>query len=295
MVFELDGGPQETTLHLVPLMYTATKIRGLGLEFTIENGKPLRMLFDTGASGIVVNQRAIDKVGLSHLGTIEAHGIGDQGARNGFVSVAEFCKIASLTYKTCVMQVFEGKHPAGDEDGLIGADFFSGYIIQIDFQRRLLHLTPQPAREPNPQGYNRTLLPDEKDFTPVFLYGHQLMVPTRLNGKTWGLFLIDTGSSMSMVDSTLARLSTKVYGNSYLRVRGVSGEVNKVFEAENAMLEFATFRQRNLGLTSFDLNNSTDHIPVRKSGIFGFPLLYMFRLTIDYRNGLVKFDYVYKK
>lgn len=294
-VFELDGERQEITLHLFPLMYTATKIRGLGLQFTIEDGKPLRMLFDTGASGILVNQKAIDKVGLNHLGTIEGRGIGDKGPRNGFISVAETCKIGALSYKTCVMRVLEGKHPAGDEDGLIGADFFSGYIIQIDFQRRLLHLTPQPAREPNPQGYNRTPLPDEKDFTPIFRYGHELMVPTRLNGKTSGLFLIDTGSSLSMVDSTFARLSTKVYGNSYMHIHGISGEVNKVFEAENATLEFATFRQQNLGLTAVNLNNSPEHIPVRVSGIFGFPLLNLFRLTIDYRNGLVKFDYIYKR
>lgn len=293
-VFELDAGLQETTLHLVPLMYTATKIRGLGLDFTIENGKRLVLLLDTGASGIMVNQKAVDKVGLSHLGTIEGQGIGDKGPRNGFVSVADTCKIATLTYKTCVMRVFEGKHPTGDEDGLIGADFFSRYIIQIDFQRHLLHLTPQPVRESSPQGYNRSPSDDEKDFTPIFRYGHQLMVPTRLNGKTWGLFLIDTGSSISMVDSTFARLSTKVYGNSYLHVRGLSGEVNKVFEADSAQLEFATFRQRNLGLTAVNLNNSPEHVPVRMSGIFGFPLLDLFRLTIDYRNGLVKFDYVKK-
>jgi predicted aspartyl protease len=293
-IFELDAEPKETTLHLIPLMISANKIYGMGLEFTIENGKRMTMLLDTGASGILVNQRAIDKIGLNHLGTMEVHGIGDQGARNGFASVAESCKIDTLHFKTCLLRVVEGKHPAGDEDGLIGTDFFSGYIIHIDFQRRLLHLIPQPAREPNPQGYDRAPSSDEKDFTPIYRYGHQLMVPTRLNGKTWGLFLIDTGSGMSFVDTSFARLSTKVYGDSWRRVRGISGNVDKVFEADKAQLEFATFRQENLGLTSFNLNNSTEHAPVRMSGIFGFPLLSLFRLTIDYRNGLMKFDYVFK-
>ena len=69
-----------------------------------------------------------------------------------------------------------------------------------------------------------------------------------------------------------------------------SGEVNKVFKADKATLEFATFRQENLGLTAVDLNNAPGHSSVRMSGIFGFPLLDMFRITIDYRNGLVKFD-----
>ncbi|MGC2662289.1 MAG: retropepsin-like aspartic protease, partial [Bryobacteraceae bacterium] len=294
-VFQLDGERQETTLHLVPLMATASRLGGLGLEFTMGGKKRLLLLFDTGASGIVVNQRAIDKLGLNHLGAIETGGAGDKGPRQGFISIADSCKVGTLSYKTCVLQVLQGRHPAGDEDGLIGADFFSNYVIQIDFQKKLLHLTPQPAREANPQGYDRDLPPDEKDFTWVYRFGHQLMVPTRLNGKTSGLFLIDTGGGVSTVDSTFARLSTKVYGNSWMHIRGISGEVNDVFEAENATLEFASFRQRNLGLTSFNLNNSPEHRDIRMSGIFGFPLLYMFRLTIDYRNGAVKFDYVLKK
>jgi hypothetical protein len=42
------------------------------------------------------------------------------------------------------------------------------------------------------------------------------------------------------------------------------------------------------------LNNSPRHQEVRMSGILGLPVLAMFRLDIDYRNGLVNFDYVMK-
>jgi hypothetical protein len=47
-------------------------------------------------------------------------------------------------------------------------------------------------------------------------------------------------------------------------------------------------------MTAIDLNNSPDHQDVRMSGILGLPVLAMFRLTLDYRNGLVKFDPVFK-
>lgn len=134
----------------------------------------------------------------------------------------------------------------GDEDGLIDADFFSNYIIQIDFQKGLLHLVPQPPRDPSSQGYDRAISVDEKEFTPVFRFGHHLYVSTRLNDKSLGLFLIDTGSSSSSIDSTFAPLSTKIHGDSYMRVRGISGEVKDVFEADKAVIEFARYRQRNL-------------------------------------------------
>ena len=99
---------------------------------------------------------------------------------------------------------------------------------------------------------------------------------------------------MSNIDSTFASLSTKLSGNSSIRMRGISGDVTKVFEAEKAELQFARFRQSNLGLLAFNLNNAPEHQDVRMAGILGLPVLAMFRLTIDYRNGLVNFDYAMK-
>ncbi len=293
--FELEGGRKETTLDFLYLHDDPTRVRGVGLRVAIEGGKPLRLLFDTGASGIVLAQAAVDRAGLSHLGSFQARGIGDKGARNAFVSVANECVIGTLKYKTCVFQATEGKgRVAGDEDGLIGADVFSDYIIHIDFQKRQLHLVPQPDRPPNPQGYDRTIPPDEAAFTPVFQAADHLYVSTKVNGKSSGLFLIDTGAGLSNIDSTFARLSTKVHGNDYLHVKGVSGEVKDVFEADKAELQFGHFRQSNLGLAAFNLNNSSEHENFRMAGILGIPILSMFRLTIDYRNGLVKFEYAFK-
>lgn len=293
--FELEGERKETTLNLVYLHDSPTRVRGVGLQVAIEGGKPLRLLFDTGASGIVIAQAAVDRAGLSHLGSFQARGIGDKGARSAFLSVAEECDIGNLKYKTCVFHATEGKgRVAGDEDGLIGADVFSDYVIHIDFQKRQLHLVPQPDRPPNPQGYDRTIPPDEVGFTPVFRAGGHLYVSTKVNGRSTGLFLIDTGAGMSNIDSTFARLSTKVRGNDYLRVKGVSGEVKNVFEADKAELQFGHFRQSNLGLAAFDLNNSPEHEEFRMAGILGMPILSLFRLTIDYRNGLVNFEYAFK-
>ncbi|MBV9765733.1 MAG: aspartyl protease family protein [Acidobacteriaceae bacterium] len=294
-IFELDGPQQETTLRLEFLRDSPTRIRGVGLDVSIEGHRPVRLLLDTGASGILITQSAVDKAGLNHLGSFDSWGIGDKGTRKSFVTIADFCEVGSLKYKTCAIRALEGKgRVAGDEDGLIGADFFAGYLIQIDFQKRLLHLTPQPKRPDNPQGYDRAIPPEEAGFTPVFRFGHGLFVQTIVNGRSSGLFLLDTGASISNIDSTFARLSTKIHGNDFMHVKGISGSVKDVFEADKAELQFAHFRQSNLGLVAFNLNNAPEHQEFRMSGILGIPVLSMFRLTIDYRNGLVNFDYVFK-
>jgi hypothetical protein len=85
--------------------------------------------------------------------------------------------------------------------------------------------------------------------------------------------------------------STKVYGNEYVRLKGISGRVKDVFEANKAVIEFAGYRQDNLGMMVWDLNNSGKHQEVRLAGVLGMPVLDLFRLTLDYRNGVVKFDY----
>lgn len=293
--FELIGEPKEEEVRLYELHDSPTRVRGVGVEFAIGDAHPMRLLLDTGASGILLSQATIDRAGLEHLGSTETHGIGDKGSRTGFVSVSNECHIGPLHYKACVVEALNGKgRVAGDEDGLIGTDVFSDYLIQLDFQKHLLHLRPQPPRPPNPQGYDREKGPAQNGFTPVFRFGHFLMVSTRLNGKTSGLFLLDTGSSGSLVDSTFARLSTKIHNDDYMRMRGISGEVKHVFEADKALIEFSVYRQRNIGLNAINLNNSPEHSEVRMDGILGMPVLAMFRLTLDYRNGLVKFDYVLK-
>ncbi len=291
-LYETEGPPQSVTLHLLRLMPTPNFLRGVGLELRIDGGHPLRMLFDTGASGIVVKQSAIDKAELEHLGSGEARGVGDKGSRNAFAAVASTCQVGDLKFKTCLIEALEGKgRIAGDEDGLIGADFFSHYLVTLDFEKFVMHLEPLPARPADPQGYDRSVPPAETQFTPVFRFGHQLLVSTKVNDKHTGLFLLDTGAGLSNIDSTFARLSTKIHGDSWTQVRGVSGQVKEVFEADKAELQFGRFKQRNVGLTAFNLNNSPEHQEVRTSGVLGYPLLSMFRLTIDYRNGLVNFEY----
>lgn len=293
--FELEGGPREVTLHLITLRSAPGRPYGVGLPLRIENARPLMLLLDTGASGIFVSQKAIDKAGLEHLGSGEAAGIGDKGKRTTFGAVAGTCAIASLKFKNCVIEASEGKHNVmGDVDGLLGADVFSDYLVTIDFQKLLLHLKPLPPRPPNAQGYDRVISQEEANFTPVFRFGHELLVSTTLNRKSTGLFLLDTGASISNVDSTFARYSTKVRGDYYTRVSGISGNVRDVFEADKAELAFSHFRQRNLGLTAFNLNNHPEHQEVRLAGTLGMPVLVMFRLTIDYRNGLVDFGYASK-
>ncbi|MBV8896143.1 MAG: tetratricopeptide repeat protein, partial [Acidobacteriaceae bacterium] len=153
--FERDSAPEELTL---PLSYLrdGPRIMGVTIQMSIEGRKPMKLVLDSGASGIVLSQAAIDKAGLNHVGSFQVGGIGDKGMRDAFLSVADTCSVGKLKFKTCIFQATTGKrHVIEDEDGLLGTDLFSDYLITIDFQRLQLHLVPLPERTVTAQGYDR--------------------------------------------------------------------------------------------------------------------------------------------
>jgi hypothetical protein len=167
--------------------------------------------------------------------------------------------------------------------------------MELNFQKYTLHLQPLPEQPPSPQGYDREVPANETDFTPIFRFGHELCLLTRVNQGVQGLFLLDTGATTSVIDTTFARLSTKLEKNDLIRMRGVSGDVKDVFVTGHANLQFARFTQDNVALPAVNLNTFPEHQETRLSGLIGFPVLYLFRLQLDYRNGLVKFDYIFEK
>jgi Aspartyl protease len=131
-----------------------------------------------------------------------------------------------------------------------------------------------------------------KGYSGVLRFGHMLLVPTKINEVTGKLFLIDSGAFNNTITPDAARDVTKVHGNSDMIVKGLSGAVNKVYETGEVVLEFGGLRQRNIDMVSFDLSNFSRSTGTEVSGILGFPLLNVLHLKINYRDALVKFEYV---
>ena len=109
------------------------------------NDRNQRLLLDTGASGILINRRAAEKAGLTKISAVQFGGIGDKGHRDAYLAVAENIRIGDLSFKDCVVTVSE-KSLGMDEDGVIGADVFSSYLVDIDIPGDTLRLSPLPRR-----------------------------------------------------------------------------------------------------------------------------------------------------
>jgi len=148
---------------------------------------------------------------------------------------------------------------------------------------------PTPAVRRLPM--DRYVAPEMAKWTPVFRFGHAILIPTHVNDSPSMLFMIDTGANVNMLSQRAAKQVTKISADPYSKVKGLSGDVQNVYRASKATLVFGHLAQKNQDVVTVDLSNMSRHLGTEVSGFLGFDTLRMLQLKIDYRDGLVDFVY----
>ncbi len=315
-----------TSIPFASLLRNATHIRAFGLEVKL-NDRAVRLEIDTGASGLLIGRAAAERAGLTAFSKTEMGGVGSQGHKQGYVAFADSIKIGALEFHDCAVTVIDAKNVV-NSDGLIGMDVFSNLLVTLDYPMRKLALGPLPQRPEDalpakpsletdegddpqeehsgeeaapkeagkaalpPRGpRNRYVAPEMKDWTPVYRVGHQLMLPAVLNKTTQKLFILDTGAFSTTISSETAREIGKLHTAEHMTIRGISGKVDKVYYADNVTFYFANLSQKADEAYAFDTSNISKHVGLDVSGFIGFTTLNQLTIHIDYRDGLVKFEY----
>jgi predicted aspartyl protease len=148
----------------------------------------------------------------------------------------------------------------------------------------------QPAKPASHGPYDRYVAPEMKDYTEVYRVGHNLILPASLNDKAVKLFIMDTGAWATTISQQAAREVSKLHSDD-TKVKGLNGEVNKVFTTDDITFKFAHLSQRAYGVYAFDTSHISKNAGMEISGFIGANTLKMLTIYIDYRDGLVKFDY----
>jgi predicted aspartyl protease len=319
-----------TQTPLVRLHHDPTDLAGYGLSVAL-NGSKTNLLLDTGASGILVNRRAAERAGVRKMTETKIWGIGDQGPKTAFIGIADSIRIGELEFQNCPVRVSESRSVAHG-DGLIGADVFENFLVEVNFPGEQLKLSELPKRpgqaneqlvlmneedetddpeeattetDANRKGQTKNLssatavsgpqdryiAPEMQSFSRVYRFGSHLLVPTRVGEAPLKLFMLDTGAFTNVISPAAAREVTKVHGDPDTPVMGISGSVKHVYSANKAVLQFGHLRQETQDMVSFDMTSTSDSEGVEVSGFLGFVTLRLLVLKIDYRDGLVDFDY----
>jgi predicted aspartyl protease len=313
-------------IPFVNLLRDATHIRSFGLDVKL-NDHDTRLQIDTGASGLLVSRSVADHAGLKQFSQTEVGGIGNQGKKAAYTTFADDIKIGSLEFKDCAVEVID-KGNVADSDGLIGMDVFSRFLVTLDYPMRKLVLAPLPPRpndttkptlethgntnedesagsttgppSPAPKPavhgpYDRYIAPEMEDWTRVYRVGHNLLLPASLNDSPPKLFIVDTGAFSTTVTPEVAREVTKVHSQDIISVRGVNGKVDKVFTADSITFKFANVAQKVDGVVAFATPTVSKNLNMEVAGFIGITALGQMTISIDYRDGLMKFAYDAKR
>jgi hypothetical protein len=203
--------------------------------------------------------------------------------------MAASLSIGDLEFADYPVQVLENAKST-DYDGLIGADVFQLFRVSIDFQhlRLILGAYPDGPTSADAPVDAPDAVPD--GFCPMLRFGHGLTVCTSVNEGPARLFLVDSGSSVDLVDTAIARESTRVGVDEGPGLSGIQGRVEKLWRARRITLLFAGLRHENPNLLAASLDGLGDASGVGIAGLLGMPVLWDMKVTIDYRNGAMRFE-----
>jgi hypothetical protein len=221
--------------------------------------------------------------------------------------LANSIKIGALEFRDCPVMVVDKRGSLLGEDGFIGSDVFQDFLIDLDFPNKKLRLGRLPkrpddasdqislltyAREADPSAKSGTSpdttashasLPTYTSvtkrffpaqfsfaFVPAFRFGHLLLIQTEVGDSPEPrIFAIDTGAPRNLFFVSTAREITKVQENSRVALKGLSGSVSKVYDAERTALHFAHVQQYADKETALNLEAISDEIGTEVSGVLG--------------------------
>jgi tetratricopeptide (TPR) repeat protein len=288
---------QSNRIKLSLILDGPQRRRGVAVRLILNQKETVKLLLDTGASGIAISPRLAEKAGLDAISgeTSEAKGIGDAQASSAISYLASEVRVGDVVFADYPVAVFRNAQSA-DFDGLIGADVFARFLVKIDFPQMEMSLEPRAgAAEIDDEAGPIDAGAPAPGFFRIFRFGDHLAIPTGIEGGRAGehsaLFLLDSGSSANLIDTDTAKQATDVSADSRITVKGVQGKVDKTSRASHVSLIFAGFRHDNPDLIAISLEKMGDSMGVGFGGILGLPVLGSLSVTIDYRDGTVKLEY----
>jgi predicted aspartyl protease len=293
--------PMETKLE--SLAIDAKTLRGFGLNVRV-NDIAAKLLLDTGSTGILVNSRIAEKAGVTRIADAPISGIGDHGPSAGYLAFAKRLQVGTLVFENCYVSVVDKKNSLG-EDGLIGADVFGDFLVDLDFPNVKLRLSELPrypdeatqdptlllnSYEEKPL-HNRWIPPQFASYEQIYRFGHFLLIPGQINNSPPKLFMLDTGAWDNFISPAAAKGYVKVHRDEETIIKGLSGRVNNVYFTGDVTLTFGHFQQKRYDLAALDLTDLSNDVGTEVSGTLGFNMLYLLEMKIDYRDQLVEFSY----
>ena len=242
----------------------------------------IKFLFDTGADGSVINKQSVNKLNLKLDG--KSLNQGSNGLNEVESSSENEITIGSITKKNVLLTIIP--YETNSFDGVMGTNLMQGYIIEIDYNKQLLHFHSKDDKNI-----------DYKNYTKFKLYtkGYPTIIKSSMivNGKKYkGFFGLDTGADDPLtLASPFARKNNFINKAPNIGSASFQGSDGSINELQIILVPEIEFAGKHLYRIPTALSNAKEGIDATENlaGFFGNAFLNKFNIILDYDNGNIYF------
>lgn len=272
--FAIEGDGVEM-LHTVPFRLVRDKVVVRG---TINDGKPIDFVLDTGAEQTVLSRRTAEQHGVQPITYTLSAGVGEMGLRGLQIGRIDVLQIGSLRIRNvpCLIK----NPPLGGLPTREGESFSPltlGLSMTIDYARRELTFGRRLPQRP----YDVDL--------PLWLY-RLAVVRGTINEALPASFVVDTGGeviSLSLATASAVKPAV-VTRRIPLKVYGSSGWDRDAYLMPGINLAFASIRFDNFPVVVLNLRAPSALLGFQLGGIVGHKFLSQYRVAIDLERSLLR-------
>jgi CubicO group peptidase (beta-lactamase class C family) len=247
------------------------------IPVSVNGSRPLRYVFDTGASGTIHNNPAIvDSLNLKISGKVQARGAGGGGA------LSEMSFADNVNFNIGGIELSNGSLALGPAmgpgfDGVIGRSIFANLVVEIDWEKRIISFYEPAKYKYSGSG---TVLPLSFDdggrpyAMGAVSFADNKLIPVKL--------VVDTGAghTLSLDVGSDPKIKLPDGATKTVLGRGASGEVSG-YTGRIKAFEFGGQTFTDMPTTFPDASSGTAGLNGRQ-GNLGSGILRRFKIIYDY-------------
>ena len=270
----LNGYGQNTPVTAIPFKLANNTIL---ITCRVNNSADLTFLFDTGADGMVINKLSLDKLNL----TFDTTGLNKGNAGTDTVRVSNNNMLSFGSLSEINVSFVEIGYQNSNFDGVFGSNIMRKYVIEIDYEKKLMKFFDPKTYRSKLSGYQKLRL---KNLSGLYTVKSSVVIDKR---RFRGNFEIDTGGDNALMITT--PFNKKYQFDQQLKKIAQSTAIGS--DGKEVVEPMVLMPKIKIGEMMFyqipvDLSFSLDGVSAseRMAGIFGLNFLKRFNTVLDLAN-----------
>ena len=267
-VWVAESRPDRVELPLQLVAVPGGGLLGAVVKVSVgEKGKPVRLLLDSGSSGLFLVERMARKRGFEEVSVETAFGGGGDKRHVSPRGIFSTFGVGELLFRDALASTTTVEFDStGRYHGVLGLSVFDGYRVTIDLARGKLVLERTDQR-----------IEGQRYWT----VSGQMLVRAAARDAQQAMFLFDTGATGSVLDLAYAEGAPGAELDQGAKLRGYGGSIRQAYLVQGTRLTFQGLDSGEGVMRATDLSLRSHLGGVELAGFLGLDVLGGRRVVVD--------------